>query len=65
MRLANIEKSDLIDRKGGNMKNLLHKEVEYTSWIPLYITYLTYVNLILTALAILWASYINFIKKKN
>ena len=25
MRLANIEKSDLIDRKGGNMKNLLHQ----------------------------------------
>ena len=160
MRLANIEKSDLIDKKGGNMKNLLHqilmlggiyfiisfmlsftentivdmlyggvlvifviffiilcfkksfvflnridenykkttmylvalgcveyfsivlgfipaliygynsamaiyKEVEYTSWIPLYITCLTYVNLILTTLAILWASYINFIKKKN
>ena len=25
MRLANVEKSDLIDKKGGNMKNLLHQ----------------------------------------
>ena len=50
---------------GYNSAMAIYNDVEYTSQIPLYMDYLVCVILILAVGALLWASYVNFIKKKN